>query len=136
MAAATDERKGSRAKELEEQAGPATGAMPPPEPESSPAPDVDEVEVEGADQLSMLFAGVGGKMPTNARLSLRGSAGISAGKGYKKGTVIRFSGEAVVDEVGSKDKRDPTTRQVTDCKAKFSALLTDLVVERVVPPGD
>lgn len=134
MAAATSERPKS-AEELEREAGPATGAMQDEKEPVEPIAEPQEVTIDGAEQLALLFEGAGGKLPTNARLAIRGSAGIAAGLGFKKGTVIKFTGTCVVDDVGSKDKRDRTTRQVTDCKAKFGALLTDLVVDKVTPPG-
>lgn len=126
--------KDSKTAELEGEAGAAVGDMPK-DPPADSTPEVDEIIVDGTCDLSLFD--FGGKKPTGAKLTLTGGAvAIAEGQGFKKGTRIRFTGEAIVNDAGSKDHHDTNTSQVVDCKAKFGARIVDLVVESATPPAE
>lgn len=116
------------ARNLEDNAGPAVGDMPPAEPETPKEPVVDEIRVEGTEQLSIFD--VGGKRANTATIKLTGGkVKIVDGQGFKKGTRVRGTFEAIVNEVGQKDEEDPKTGQVVSAEQRHSARIVDLQVE-------
>lgn len=118
----------AKARNLEDNAGPAVGNMPPAEPERAPHPEVDEIRVEGTEQLSIFD--VGGKRANTATMKLTGGkVKLVDGQGFKKGTRVRFTGEAIVDDVGQKDETDPKTGQVVAAQQRHAARIVDLTVE-------
>lgn len=118
----------AKARNLEDNAGPAVGNMPPAEPERAPHPEVDEIRVEGTEQLSIFD--VGGKRANTATMKLTGGkVKLVDGQGFKKGTRVRFTGEAIVDDVGQKDETDPKTGQVVAAQQRHGARIVDLTVE-------
>lgn len=124
-----DETYGSKTKELKTEAGEATGAMPPADPPETPAPELDEIVVDGTSQLEMFD--FGGKKATHATFKLTGGkVKIQSGQAFKKGDRVRGTFEAVVNFVGQKDEHDANTGQVTDAEQRHEARLTDLQVER------
>lgn len=117
----------AKARNLEDNAGPAVGDMPPGEPEKSPEPVVDEIRVEGTEQLSIFD--VGGKRANTATMKLTGGkVKLIDGQGFRKGTRVRFTGEAIINEVGQKDEEDPKTGQVVSAEQRHSARIVDLQV--------
>lgn len=113
-------------RELEDEAGQATGAMPPAEPQQL---DPVEIEVDGTTQLELFD--LGGKRPTSSKLRLAGgSVAVVDGQAFRKGDVIHFSGTGVVSAVAQQDKRDAATQQVVSCEQKHTALITDLRLEK------
>lgn len=128
---AEDER--SKAAELKAEAGEATG-------QGDPAADAVAAERSEAAALppediivsgiQMSYPSMGGKKPTSATLKLvGGKVNVAEGTAFKKGQTIAFSGVAVVNFVGQKDKHDAATQQVTGAEARHEARITDLVVE-------
>jgi hypothetical protein len=51
---------------------------------------------------------------------------LTEGQAFSKGEVIRFSGTAVVREVGQRDKPDPKTGIVVSAEQKHVAEIVDL----------
>jgi hypothetical protein len=91
------------------------------EPESFP----EEIRVDGTTQLSAFD--VGGKRARSASIRLSGGKVLlTDGQAFSKGEVIRFSGTAVVREVGQRDKPDPKTGIVVSCEQKHVAEIVDL----------
>lgn len=118
----------AKARNLEDNAGPAVGEMPPAEPEKAPEPIIDEIRVEGTEQLSIFD--VGGKRANTATMKLTGGkVKLVDGQGFKKGTRVWFTGEAIVDDVGQKDETDPKTGQVVAAQQRHGARIVDLTVE-------
>lgn len=96
----------------------------------APEPPVDEIVVKGTSQLSFFKAG--GKAPSSATIRLVGGAiAIEEGKAYKKGDVVRFSGTAVVREVGQVDTADPKTQIVVSASQKHVARILDVTCSGV-----
>lgn len=117
-----------KAAELKKEGGEPVGKMPDKEPEKT-EPEVDEIVLDGSTQLELFD--VGGKKATRATIKFTGGkVKLSAGKGFKKGERIKFTGEAIVNEVGQKDEHDPQTSQVVDCEQRHSARIVDLSVDR------
>lgn len=117
-----------QSEELKGEAGEPVGKMPAKEAGSS-QPEVDEIVLQGSSQLELFD--MGGKKATRATIKFSGGkVKIEAGQGFKKGHRIRFSGEAIVNEVGQKDEHDPQTGQVVDCEQRHGARIVDLSVER------
>jgi hypothetical protein len=115
-----------RKAEFEQEAGQAVGDMPAAPPVD--APPVEELRVDGTAQLGIFDAG--GKKPSSASIRLAGGKVLLVdGKAYKKGDRISFSGTAVIDEVGQKDKADSSTGIVVSCEQKHVARITDLTVK-------
>lgn len=121
-----------KAQEVKGEAGEPTGEMQkevaPPEPQE---PVVDEILVDGTTELEQLgLFEMGGKKPTRASIKFTGGkVKLVAGTAFRKGDRIRFSGEAVVNDVGQKDDHDPKTSQVVDCEQRHGARIIDLVVD-------
>ncbi len=91
-------------------------------------PDVDEIKVDGTTQLELFK--LGGKLPTSATIKLTGGkVALVEGEAFNKGDRIRFSGEAVVNDVGQKDAHDPKTGQVVNCEQRHEARIVDLRVD-------
>jgi hypothetical protein len=122
---------------LKAEAGPATDP-------SDPAAEAAEAERRDseADALTpeeIIVSGIemdlpqlGGKKPNGGTLTLTGASALLAeGTSLPKGTTISGKFVAVVDDVGSKDKRDKETNQVADCTAYFKAAVTDLVLDPI-----
>jgi hypothetical protein len=122
---------------LKAEAGPATDS-------SDPAAEAAEAERRDseADALTpeeIIVSGIemdlpqlGGKPPEGGTLTLTGASALLAeGTSLPKGTTISGRFVAVVDDVGSKDKRDKETNQVSDCVAYFKAAVTDLVLDPI-----
>lgn len=87
----------------------------------------EEIIVAG---IEMPYTDFGGKKPTHGSLKLNlGKVQLQAGTAFKKGTMIRFSGVAVIKDVGGVDAHDSTTQQVVDCEQRHIARVTDLQVE-------
>lgn len=87
----------------------------------------EEIIVAG---IEMPYTDFGGKKPTHGSLKLElGKVQLEAGTAFKKGTMIRFSGVAVIKDVGGTDAHDSTTQQVVDCEQRHIARVTDLQVE-------
>jgi hypothetical protein len=130
---ADDER--SKAAELKENAGEATGQGDPVadavaaerrDSEAAALPPEDII-VSG---IAMGYPDMGGKKPTSATLKLvGGKVNVAEGTAFKKGQTIAFSGVAVINFVGQKDKHDAATQQVTGAEARHEARITDLIVE-------
>lgn len=109
----------------EEPAAPDPGRDP--DPEDAPDPLPEDIVVAG---LEIKPIDVGGKKPTAGTLKLTGgSVKLMAGTFFEKGTVIHFSGTAIVNDVGAKDTHDTATQQVTDATQQHSARITGLTVE-------
>jgi len=130
---ADDER--SKAAELRENAGEATGQGDPvAEAVAAERRDVEAAALPPEDiivsGIAMGYPNMGGKKPTSATLKLvGGKVNVAEGTAFKKGQTIAFSGVAVVNFVGQKDKHDAATQQVTGAEARHEARITDLVVE-------
>lgn len=127
MEAATATRPAS-ADDLTQEAGLSTGPMQnekvPPAPV---APEPDEIRIDGTAQLEMFD--VGGKKANTATLNLTGGkVKLIDGQAFHKGTRIKFSGEAIVNDVGQKDDEDPKTRQVVSAEQRHKARIVDLQV--------
>lgn len=117
-----------KAEELKSEAGEPVGEMPPAESDGG-QPEVDEIVLQGTSQLELFE--MGGKKATRATIKFAGGkVKIEKGQGFKKGERIKFSGEAIVNEVGQKDEHDPQTGQVVDCEQRHGARIVDLSVER------
>jgi hypothetical protein len=130
MMEATLERPGTAADpdELRKEAGEPVGEMPAKTPADPLPPEVDKIVVDGTAQLDIFS--LGGKLPTRATIALTGgSVGIVAGQAFEKGDRIRFSGEAIVNDVGQKDIEDGKTGIVVDCVQRHKARVVDLVVD-------
>ena len=95
-----------------------------------PAPETaetypEEIRVDGTTQLAAFD--MGGKRATTSSIRLTGGrAQIEDGKAYSKGEVVRFTGTAVIREVGQRDKPDPQTGIVVSCEQKHLAEIVDL----------
>jgi hypothetical protein len=90
-------------------------------------PHIEEIRVDGTTQLGLID--FGGKQPQSATLRLTGGEyELLEGRAFQKGDVVRFSGTAVVDFVGGKDKTDRKTGIVVSAKQKHTAYITDLIV--------
>lgn len=95
------------------------------EPEREPL--AEDIVVAGLEMEPIDF---GGKKPTSGVLKFTGtSVKLMHGTYLKKGTVIKFSGTAVVNDVGGKDIIDTATQQVTDAVQRHSAQIRSLSVE-------
>lgn len=89
----------------------------------------EEIIVSG---IEMDLPQLGGKKPDGGTLTLTGASALLAeGTSLPKGQTISGKFVAVVDDVGSKDKRDKETNQVADCTAYFKAAVTDLVLDPI-----
>jgi hypothetical protein len=121
---AEDYLKKARVLESEQTSIPVPGEDP-----EMPA-DPIEIVVRG---IELEYADLGGKRPEGAEIRLTGLGAIKLveGTGFPKGTRIRFSGEAVVNDSGQKDFHDPTTQQVTSAVQRYGARVTDIRVEPV-----
>lgn len=87
---------------------------------------VEEIRVDGTTQLGLID--FGGKKPQSAVVTLTGGQlELLEGRAFKKGDRIRFAGEAVVFEVGARDKTDSKTGIVVSAKQKHSARIADAV---------
>lgn len=87
----------------------------------------EEIRVDGTTQLGLID--FGGKRPTSAVITLTGGQfELNDGQAYAKGDTVTFSGTAVVQAVGARDKFDPKTGIVVACKQSHSALVIDLRV--------
>jgi hypothetical protein len=85
----------------------------------------EEIRVDGTTQLSAFD--VGGKRARSASIRLSGGKVLlTEGQAFSKGEVIRFSGTAVVREVGQRDKPDPKTGIVVSAEQKHVAEIVDL----------
>lgn len=108
-------------------AEPEQGAGDPPEPDDAPAPLAEDIVVAGLEMEPIDF---GGKKPTSGVLKFTGtSVKLMHGTFLKKGMVVKFSGTAVVNDVGGKDIIDTSTQQVTDAVQRHSAQIRSLSVE-------
>lgn len=118
----------SKAQDLKNgEGGEPVGEMPAGRPEDPPEPLAEDIIVAG---LVIKPIDVGGKKPTAGTLKLTGgSVKLMNGTFFKKGTVIHFSGTAIVNDVGAKDTHDTATQQVTDATQQHSARITGLTVE-------
>lgn len=85
-----------------------------------------ELVIDGTGQLG--FAGIGGKKPTDAKLTLTGGQ-IEVQGGFAKGEILVLRVEAVVREIDFIDKVDGKTNQVTGCTRKHKARIVSLTVE-------
>ena len=104
------------------------GRRPPKEPEAPAPVDPDEIVVEGTSQLELFE--FGGKKATRATIKFTGGkVKLVAGEAFRKGDRIRFSGEAIVNDVGQHDEHDAQTGQVVDCEQRHAARIVDLQVE-------
>lgn len=120
--------EGSKAEEVQKEGGKSTGKMQKAPAEKPAPPERDEIQVDGTTQLELFD--VGGKKPTKATVKFTGGkVKIVSGQAFKKGTRIKFSGEAIVNELTQKDEHDPQTGIVTDCEQRHGARIVDLVVE-------
>jgi len=132
---AEDER--SKAAELKAEAGEATG-------QGDPAADAVAAERRDAEAaalppediivsgIEMSYPSMGGKKPTSATLKLvGGKVTVAEGTAFRKGETVKFSGTAVINFVGQKDKHDSATQQVTGAEQRHEARITDLRVEQV-----
>lgn len=82
--------------------------------------------------IEMSHVDFGGKKPDTGKLTLTGaSAELQEGTALPKGTMLSGRFVAIVDDVGSKDTRDKETQQVTDCVARYKAVVTDLVLDPI-----
>lgn len=89
---------------------------------------LDELVVEGPVQLSTFD--VGGKRPMSGVLKLPGvKLALEDGTGFRKGTVIRGTFEAVIDDVRQVDKRDKKTSLVITTEQVHGATITDIRVD-------
>jgi hypothetical protein len=87
----------------------------------------EDIVVRGLD---IKPASLGGKAPTSGTLKLvGGKVKLVNGTFLKKGTVVTFSGTAIVNDVGVKDIEDTATRQVTDAIQNHQARIRSLVVD-------
>lgn len=85
----------------------------------------EEIRVDGTTQLSAFD--MGGKRATEASMRLSGGRVLlTNGQAFSKGEVIRFSGTAIVREVGQRDKADPQTGIVVSAEQKHTAEIVDL----------
>lgn len=84
---------------------------------------------------SQLSFEVGGKKPTSSKLTLTGGQ-IEVEGTFKKGEIVVFTVEAVVEEVGFRDQTDPKTRQVVGCARKHKARIVASRLEESHPPAD
>lgn len=84
----------------------------------------EEIRIDGTTQLAVFD--LGGKKAGGATLRLVGKVSLTEGQGLSKGEVLKFSGVAVVREVGQKDKKDNATGIVVSCEQKHVAEIVDL----------
>lgn len=120
------QRKRKRLDDLKAEAGESTGEMQNErEPESALPPE--EIIVAGLEQG---YASLGGKKPTGGSLAFKGGkVKLAEGTSYKKGTVVVFSGTAVINDVGQHDTHDPQTDQIVSSEQRHEARITDLHVK-------
>jgi hypothetical protein len=85
----------------------------------------EEIRVDGTTQLAAFD--VGGKRAATASIRLSGGKVLLVdGKAFSKGEIVKFSGTAVVREVGQRDKADPATGIVVSAEQKHIAEIVDL----------
>lgn len=139
-AAKHDERADALRERIDKLKGEAGPAVDPSDPAAEAAAAVRrDDEADGLTPEEIIVSGIemdlpllGGKPPSGATLSLMGAtAQLAEGTGLEKGMTVSGRFVAVVDGSGSKDKRDKETNQVTDCKVRFQASVTDLVLEEI-----
>jgi hypothetical protein len=116
-------------RELEREAGPAVGAMPTPGQQTIDGSEVqsvyvEQIRVDGTTQVAIDF---GGKQAQTAKLTLSGAVEVDGF--FRKGDRLRGAFEAVVTDVGAKDKIDRQTGIVTEATQTHKARITDLRVE-------
>jgi hypothetical protein len=125
----------SKAAELKENAGEATGqGDPATEAAARAVADAEgqqlapeEIIVSG---VKMPYGKLGGKAPTGGTLSFSGGKiELEQGTAYKKGQTIRGSFVAVVREVAQVDTHDSATQQVSSSEQRHVARFIDLTVE-------
>lgn len=102
---------------MEAAAAPPAPAQSEPDARQEPTEEELALVIDGSDQLSF---NVGGKAPTSATLRLTGGKLEVEGQ-FDKGQVIAVRVEAVVDDIGFKDKTDPKTSQVVGCERRQKA---------------
>lgn len=84
---------------------------------------------EAAEPKPRLFD-LGGKRPQTAVLSLTGAKlEIDPDNGPRKGDTITGTFEAVVLEVGQRDKQDAQTGMIVECKQRHVAAVTNLSLD-------
>jgi len=112
----------SRREELEKEAGPPVGDMPPGEPDDqSVAPET--LQVSGTAQGSRRKWN--GKAPGTVLLNVKAMK-IEVPEGeFKKGERIFFAGEAVITSEGVKDKLDKDTKTAVEAVQEHAAVVLD-----------
>lgn len=120
-------RANSKASELKGEAGEPVGEMPPGEPQDTSLPPV-ELVVTGDGQLAMKVP-KGTKNPDTTKLKLKVPTIVVAEGGFKRGQRVKFHGELVIVEEGTKDVLDKSTKVATEAVAGFKGEVLDLVLD-------
>lgn len=94
--------------------------------------DGQSLVLPGSEQLSF---SIGGKKPTSSKLTLTGGQ-IEVEGQFKKGEIVVFQVEAVVEEVAFRDQVDSKTRQVVGCTRKQKARIVGSQLVESHPPAD